>query len=122
MDETMSLVRQAIESTYNGLCNISEYVEYEDPETEEKKSKLEPIHEDIACKLSKKTINSTNQTDVANVIRYSPLLFINSDIEIKPGSQIDVNQHGITRSFKQSGEPFIYETHQEIILQRVDNS
>lgn len=124
MDKAMSMARRAIESTYKGTCNVYEYGKYTDPETEETIVGLnpEPTHENIPCKLSKKTINSTTQTEVANTIQYSPVLFINPDIEIKAGSKIVVTQNGVTREFEQSGEPFIYETHQEIALQRIDTA
>lgn len=119
MDKAMAMARKAIESTYNGLCTISEYMPYRDPETEELKSKLEIVHEDKPCKLSKKTISSSSGTYIASSIKYAPLLFIAPEIEVKPGSKILIKQHGVEREFEQSGEPFVYETHQEIILQRV---
>lgn len=122
MGETMAIARKAIESTYKGLCTISEYESYREPETEELKQRLEPIHENIPCKLSKKTINPSSETDIASIVRYAPMLFIAPEIEIKPGSEILVTQYGITRVFKQSGEPFVYETHQEIMLQRTDKA
>lgn len=122
MDKAIIIARKAIESTYKGLCTISKYEGHRDPETEELKQQLEPIHENIPCKLSKKTINPSSETDIASVVRYAPMLFIAPEIEIKPGSEILVIQHGITRVFKQSGEPFVYETHQEIMLQRTDKA
>lgn len=119
MDKVTAMTKRAIESTYVGLCTISEYVSDPDPETEELKSKLEPAHEDIPCKLSKKTINPSSETDIASTIKYVPMLFIAPEIEVKPGSKIKVTQHGVEREFEQSGEPFVYDTHQEIMLQRV---
>lgn len=119
MDEVILLAKQAIESTYKGLCTVIEYKDIEDEDTNETINKPIPVHEDIPCKLSKKAINSTNQTEVANIIKYAPVLFINPGIVIKAGSKIVVSQHGVTREFEQSGEPFVYETHQEIVLQKV---
>lgn len=124
MSDYMELARKAIESQYKGNCDIYEYGKYTDPETEETIVGLnpDPIYENIPCKLSKKTITTTNQTEIANAIQYSPVLFINPDITIKPGSKIIVTQNGVTREFEQSGEPFVYETHQEIALQRIDTA
>ncbi|NLY47187.1 MAG: ABC transporter ATP-binding protein, partial [Tissierella sp.] len=82
---------------------------------------LDPVHEDIPCKVSKKTISPVSG-EVANAIKYEPVLFINPDVEIKPGSKIVVIQYGTTREYKRSGEPFVYETHQEIVLQRIDTA
>lgn len=124
MDTAILLTRKAIESTYEGLCTIYEYIEIEDPDTGETIVSPEPvpIHENIPCKLSKKTISAADDGEVANTIKYEPVLFINPDIEIKAGSKIVITQHGVTRQFKRSGEPFVYETHQEIVLQRTDTA
>lgn len=124
MDKAILLARKAIESLYKGTCNIYEYGKYTDPETEETIVGLNPnpIHENVPCKLSKKVITSTNQTVIASTIQYSPVLFISPDIIIKPGSKIIVTQNGVTREFEQSGEPFVYETHQEIVLKRADTA
>ncbi len=124
MDNAMVLARKAIEITYKGICDIYEYGKYTDPETEETIVGLDPnpTHKNIPCKLSKKTITATNQTEIANTIQYSPVLFINPDIKIKAGSKIVVSQHRVTREFEQAGEPFVYETHQEIVLKRTDTA
>ena len=44
-------------------------------------------------------------------------LFISPDVVIEPGSKIVVTQNGKTVAYKQSGEPALYNTHQEIILE-----
>lgn len=117
-------VRKAIERQYKGLCTIYEYTEIEDPDTGETIVSPEPlpVHENIPCKLSKKAIGSVDNSEVSNTIKYEPVLFINPDIKIKPGSIIEVTQYGVTRKFIRSGEPFVYETHQEIVLQRIDTA
>ena len=124
MDTAILLTRKAIESTYKGLCTIYEYIEIEDPDTGETIVSPEPVpvHENIPCKLSKKTISAADGGEIANTIKYEPVLFINPDIEIKAGSNIVVTQHGITREYIRSGEPFVYDTHQEIALQRIDTA
>lgn len=117
-------VRKAIESQYKGLCTIYEYKEIEDPDTGETIVSPDPVpvHKDIPCKLSKKNLSPADDGEVANTISYAPVLFIAPDIEVKPGSIIEVTQNGVTRKFIRSGEPFIYETHQEIVLQRIDTT
>lgn len=120
MDKAMALARKAIESTYTGLCTIVEYqevvVDYE-TRTEEV-----IVLESQPCKLSKKAISSASQAEVASTVAYAPLLFIAPEVEIKPGSIIIISQNGVTRKYERSGEPFIYETHQELTLQRVDKA
>ncbi len=120
MDKAIALARKALESTYTGLCAIVEYqevvVNYETRTEEVTVIKNQP------CKLSKKTISPANQSEVATTVAYAPLLFIAPEVEIKPGSIIIISQNGVTRKYERSGEPFIYETHQELTLQRVDKA
>ncbi|MGN9164961.1 ABC transporter ATP-binding protein [Tissierellaceae bacterium HCP3S3_D8] len=124
MKQAFKMHRKAIESLYKGTCDIYEYRKYTDPETEETITELdpEPVYKNIPCKLSKKTITTSNQTEIANTIQYSPVLFIAPEIKVKPGSKIIVTQHSVTREFEQSGEPFVYTNHQEIVLQRTDTA
>lgn len=124
MDTDILLARKVIESQYKGLCTIYEYIETEDPDTGETIVSPEPVpvHENIPCKLSKKTIAPANESEIANTIKYEPVLFISPDIEVKAGSMIEVTQHGVTRKYVRSGEPFVYDTHQEIVLQRIDTT
>lgn len=124
MKQALRRHREAIERLYKGICNIYEYGEYTDPETEETIVGLnpEPTYENIPCKLSKKAISPTNSSEVASTIKYEPVLFINPDIKIKASSKIIITQNGVTREFIRSGEPFVYTNHQEIVLQRVDKA
>lgn len=95
----------------------------EDDITGETTTDLVKVYEDIPCRVSKKTIASPiGSNEINNAIKYEPVLFINPDIAIKPGSQIEVTQNGVTRKYKRSGEPFPYTNHQEIVLQKVDVS
>ena len=48
-------------------------------------------------------------------------LFIAPEIDIKPGSKIDVTHLGVTTSYKRSGNPAVYHTHQEIMLELWEN-
>lgn len=119
----MTKVRNAIESLYKGLATIWEYKEEEDLITGETTTKLVPIHENIPCKVSKRTIASTiGKTDINSTIKYEPVLFINPDIIIEAGSKLSITQNGVTRDYKRSGEPFPYSNHQEVVLQRFDNA
>lgn len=124
MTNYIALARKAVESQYKGVCTIYEHAEIEDPDTGETIVSPEPVpvQENIPCKLSKKTIAPANESEIANNIKYEPVLFISPDIEVKAGSIIEVTQNGVTRKFIRSGEPFVYETHQEIALQRIDTT
>lgn len=108
--------RKALESMYEGTCDIVEHKKV-------KKSNGATVFEDVKllekepCRLSFKTITSTNPTDTgASALKQTTTLFINPDVKIAPGSKIIVTQNNVTTEYKQSSEPAMYDTHQEIIL------
>ena len=108
--------RKALESMYEVTCDIFEHKKI-------KKSNGATVSEDVKllekepCRLSFKTITSTNPTDTgASALKQTTTLFINPDVKIAPGSKIIVTQNNVTTEYKQSGEPAMYDTHQEIIL------
>lgn len=115
------MVRKAIESLYQGTCDIIEHKKI-------KKSNGSTGFQDVKvlekepCRLSFKTIISTNPTDVgASELTQTTTLFISPDVKIKPGSKIVVTQNNVTKEYKQSGEPAMYlNTHQEIMLELFD--
>jgi hypothetical protein len=114
--------RAAIETTYDGLCTVTEFGTIKDPITKREVSQQAVVLLNQPCALSQSSLPSTNQTDVANEINYDAKLFIAPEIVIMPGNGIHVEQDGMSYKFEQAGEPFIYTTHQEIKLKRVDRA
>ena len=110
-------VRKAIEMTYDCTCDVIQEEKYkkENKSTGFKETK---ILENEKCKLSFETVTKDIKDDVkANVIQITKL-FIKPEITIKPGSKIEVtNVTGIKTIYKSSGQPAIYQTHQEIVLE-----
>lgn len=109
--------RKTIESLYNGRCTITEYHKV----TKANKStgfEEVTILTDQPCKLSFGTNNSTSSANggasaVAQIVK----VFISPDIIIKPGSKLTITQNGVTTVYKNSGQPALYSTHQEITLE-----
>lgn len=116
------LERMAIESTYDGLCTVTEFQQVKDPLTKVTKQKQVVVLEDQPCALSQATLASARSSDTNNAIDYDAKLFISPDITIKAGSRIRVVQDGMDYEFVETGEPFRYPTHQEIKLKRVDRA
>ena len=100
-----------------GLCTIYEYQDVTDPETHQTVLKPVPVLEDEPCRLSYNWEQATNIRSGAAVVSQSITLFIRPDLEIKPGSLIEITQHGRTEKFERSGHPAVYTNHQEIKLQ-----
>ncbi|MCC0650684.1 hypothetical protein [Clostridioides sp. ZZV15-6598] len=104
--------RKAIEMLYRDKCTIVEYQPIKDPITKRTNNKEVVILENQPCKLSYKNVTSTEQGKVAK-LEQTIKLFISSDIEIKAGSKLIINN----KEYVRSGESAIYPNHQEIILE-----
>jgi hypothetical protein len=106
-----------LEKLWIGKCNIYNYQEVTDPNTFQTTHQLVKIVEDEPCRLSH---NREQTTDIVNgvaVVTESITLFIRPDLTIKPGSVMEITQHGETVKYKSSGKPSKYTNHQEIILE-----
>lgn len=110
--------RKAIESTYEGVCSIVEYKAVTDSETKITRHKEITVLEEQPCKLSFEKLNAVVQTDTAAAISQGTKLFISPEITINSGSKIVVVQNGVTGEYSASGEPAVYASHQEIVLQQ----
>lgn len=112
--------RKAIESTYDCTCSV---IEQKKIIKSNKSTNFQEIRtlENEKCKLSFENVTNVKQDDIKANIVQTVKLFIAPEIDIKPSSRIDVtNFQGITTSYKSSGKPAIYKTHQEIILEQFE--
>ena len=116
IDRARRLARAAQGKTYDGRCNIVEYREIIDPETHISESGEITAYKDQPCRLSYSSSPATNAAATADTLTQSIKLFISPDIVIKPGSKIIVTQNSRAVAYKQSGQPAVYSTHQEINL------
>nr|DAT06865.1 MAG TPA: head closure knob [Caudoviricetes sp.] len=108
--------RKAIESTYIGQCTITEHQKVRKDNGSTAFNDV-VVLENQPCKLSFEKIANNNQTNSAAILIQTTKLFIAPEIQIKPGSKITVVQNGVTTEYKSSGEPAMYQTHQEIMLE-----
>lgn len=112
----ISAARKAIEGTYTGRCTIVEYRQVRDEKTKISKSSEITVLEDQPCRLSYEKITAAGSGQAAAVSQQTKL-FTAPEIEIKTGSKIVVEQDGRRHEFAASGEPAVYATHQEIMLE-----
>ena len=108
--------RKAIESTYEGLCSIVEYQSYTDEDKITRQKEVTVI-ENQPCKLSFEKLNAVVQTETAAAISQGTKLFISPEIKVNGGSKLIVVQNGVTTEYSASGEPAVYDSHQEIMLE-----
>lgn len=109
--------RKAIESTYEGVCSIVEYGDILDEQTKITSQGEIVVLEGQPCKLSFETISTANQSNTAASVSQRTKLFVSPEIIVDPGSKIVVTQNGVTTEYSASGEPAVYFSHQEIILE-----
>ena len=112
----MVKAKKAIESMYDGICTITEYQEYIKP------NKSTGYHEVIVleeqpCRLSFSSSPNTNQTESAAQLVQTIKVFLAPDVRVQAGSKLTITQNGVTTEYKSSGEPALYQTHQEIMLE-----
>lgn len=110
--------REILERTYYGTADIYHFpLTEEDGVTEHVRTLL---YEGIRCALSKTTINTAAKDGGASPVKYDAALFIAPEYDILPGCEIMVTQDGMERLFRYSGEAFRYQSHQELMLERMD--
>lgn len=117
MKRARKIHRTAIESTYDGLCNIYEKQPYKDTDTKVTSQKLVKKVEDQPCHLSFSSISATDDTETVSKLRQVTKLFLAPEITVKPGSKIEVTQAARTEFYSGSGQPAVYGSHQEIVLE-----
>lgn len=113
------MVKEAIEGLYDGLCTVYNTVDYTDGSITRQQE--EAVYENIPCHISYKSLISgvygnAVTKDCNNKIEQIIKLFISPDYIIKPGSKINVSQYGVSTVYKNSGQPAVFPTHQELIL------
>ncbi|QHZ52163.1 ABC transporter ATP-binding protein [Paenibacillus larvae] len=108
--------RRALEKMYEDQATISGFREVTKPNGS---TKNEPvvIYQDQPCRISQRALGVNSQTDAENKIAYETKLFIAPDLDIRQGDMVEVKRGALSREFT-AGEPFPYQTHQEIALQR----
>ncbi|MNI47652.1 hypothetical protein D3C73_1021830 [compost metagenome] len=111
--------RLAIERTYTDRMTVQRVEKVK--VNGETKQQLVTVFEQQPCRISQKTLSANGQTESVNKIAYETKLFTSPELEIKQGDTLTVTRGNITRKYT-AGEPFPYESHQEISIQREDKA
>lgn len=116
----MVAVRKAIESTYIGVCDVVEYTMVKRKNGSVGFEEV-VVHEKLPCRVSfgskKRSFDSskpTVETVTATKLGQQIKLFVSPDIEIKAGSKVITTQNCVTTVYKNTGQPIVHGTHQEI--------
>jgi hypothetical protein len=111
--------RAAIARLYEDTCTVYELTQIKDADTKiTSGAQWEPVYEEIICRLSYKDVAAVVQGAATGKVVQAVKLYLSPDIRIRPGSRIAVTHCGETVVYKNSGEPSIYGSHQEVALER----
>lgn len=109
--------RAVMEATYDGECRIYEMHPVKDIKTKVTKQKEVMVIDNLPCHLSYSSLPIVAKRDNAAVAVQTNKLFTAPERDIKPGTRIEVTQQGRTESYRRSGKPAVYASHQEILLE-----
>ncbi len=109
--------KHALESLWDGACDIYVRETIVNPENGRNETDEKALYTQLPCRLSYKSISSTNEESEAAAVQQVVKLFIAKDIEIPSGSKIVVKQEGRAGTYTKSGDPAVYRFHQEVVLE-----
>ena len=101
VDRVGDLPNNPLAKLWIGLCTIYEYRDVIDEATYQTTQRLVPALVNEPCRLSYNREQATNISNGAAVVSQSITLFIRPDLVIKPGSVIEITQHGVTERYNQ---------------------
>lgn len=107
------MLRDIIATLYTGTMTVSEVGTTVDEDTGKDVQALTPVYEDEPCRISYNTVAVDSQENYGTKVQ-TVTLYCDPDLTIKPGSQIEVTQNGVTVTYKCSGVPAVYYGHQEV--------
>ncbi len=116
----MDAVKKAVERLYHGKCTVIEYRKIRNGQTKQTEFREEETLRDQPCRLSFERIVAVDRASGMPSKKLSVKLIISPDVTILPGSKVIVTQNGIETAYQRSGEPAIYSSHQEIMLELFD--
>ena len=111
MNPYILAARKAVESQYDGVCDIIEYQEKQDPIKKITRHEEITVHKEQPCRLSFEEVYVNNETNTESKVVTKVKLFIAPELQINPGSKIIVEQRGRKKAYKN------YSTHQEIVVE-----
>lgn len=107
--------REAIESTYKGICRLYESKMVKDESSGITTEEKVPTEVGFPCRLSFGTSNVKDKEGALVKVQETKL-FCAPEMEIPSGSMMEITQNERTAVYERSGFPVVYETHQEVVL------
>ena len=116
IEKARARARVQIEKMYESTCSVWQFSRVYDKATHSTKMKKIALFENIPCHISYGISGAAKQTDTIAVIGQNITLYLPPEYVIPAGSEIIIEGHGRTTKYESSGEPAVYQSHQEISL------
>lgn len=116
MVNSINQFSNALASLYNSSCDIYYFLSDTNPSTNITSQSLQSIYQNIPCRVSYLTSSSTKKTNFSYINTNPIKIFIQCDLIINSSSIFYITNASKTSIYKASSEPFIYSSHQEIIV------
>lgn len=111
-------VRKALALLNNCTYSVLEYQEVKNPTTGIVKHQEVNTQGGLSGKISFSTVKQAQEGEANATAQQIVKLFYEPHISIKAGSKIVVVHKGQTYSYKNSGEPSRFESHNELLLEK----
>ncbi|EPD52761.1 hypothetical protein HMPREF1210_01141 [Paenisporosarcina sp. HGH0030] len=110
--DMMAKAIKAVEYMYDKTAEIKRYEPYTKPSGADGMQWVTK-HIDVPCRTSSTTLNTSTQGD-ANLIEYDVKLFLSPAYDVLAGDGFIING----TKYESAKEPFVYVSHQEVLLIR----
>ena len=116
IEKARARAKVQIEKMYESTCSVWQSSQVYDKVAHVTKTKKVLLFEGIPCHVSYGISNAAKQTDTIAVLGQNITLYLSPEYEIPAGSEITIDTRGRITKYESSGEPAVYQSHQEISL------
>ena len=116
IEKARARARVQIEKMYESTCSVWQFSRVYDKATHSTKMKKVALFENIPCHVSYGISGAAKQTDTISVIGQNITLYLPPEYEVPAGCEIIIEGQGRNTKYESSGEPAVYQSHQEISL------
>ena len=116
IEKARARARVQIEKMYESTCSVWQFSRVYDKATHSTKMKKVALFENVPCHVSYGISGAAKQTDTISVIGQNITLYLPPEYAVPAGCEIIIEGQGRTTKYESSGEPAVYQSHQEISL------
>ena len=116
IEKARARARVQIEKMYESTCSVWQFSRVYDKTTHSTKMKKVALFENVPCHVSYGISGAAKQTDTIAVIGQNITLYLPPEYAVPAGCEIIIEGQGRTTKYESSGEPAVYQSHQEISL------